>query len=276
MFLMSVTELVSQLRMSWLKSLAYYSTAMGGWPRGVSVNASRGRATEKKEWGGPRTLNIQLMVVTELVSQLPMGWLKALAFYITATGGWPRGVSVNASRGRATEKKEWGGPRTWNMFLMSVTELVSQLPMGWLKALAFYSTATGGWPRGVSVNASRGRATERKEWGGPRTKNMLLISVTELVTQLPMSWLKSLASYSTATGGWPRGVSVNASRGRATEKKEWGGPRTWNMLSMVVTELVSQLPMGWLKAEASYITATDGWPRGVSVNASRGRVTEKK
>ena len=44
-------------------------------------------------------------------------------------------------------------------------------------------------------------------------------SVTELVTQLPMGWLKSLASYSTATGGWPRGVSVNASRGRATEKK---------------------------------------------------------
>ncbi len=43
---------------SWSKALAYYSTATDGWPRGVSVNASRGRATEKKEWGGPRTLNM--------------------------------------------------------------------------------------------------------------------------------------------------------------------------------------------------------------------------
>ena len=58
---------------------------------------------------------MKLMVVTELVSQLPMGWLKALADYSTAMDGWPRGVSVNASRGRATEKKEWGGPRTSNM-----------------------------------------------------------------------------------------------------------------------------------------------------------------
>ena len=50
-------------------------------------------------------LNMLLMVVTELVTQLPMSWLKAEAYYITATGGWPRGVSVNASRGRAREKK---------------------------------------------------------------------------------------------------------------------------------------------------------------------------
>ena len=112
------------------------------------------------------------MVVTELVSQLRMSWLKARAAYSTAMDGWPRGVSVNASRGRATEKKEWGGPRTSNMYLMFVTELTSQLPMGWLKALAPYSTATDGWPRGVSVNATRGRATEKKEWGGPRTENM--------------------------------------------------------------------------------------------------------
>ncbi len=104
-----------QLWRSLLKALAPYSTATDGWPRGVSVNASRGRATEKKEWGGPRTSNMVLMVVTELVSQLPMGWSKALAPYSTATGGWPRGVSVNASRGRATEKKEWGGTRTLNM-----------------------------------------------------------------------------------------------------------------------------------------------------------------
>ena len=41
--------------------------------------------------------------------------LKVEAPYITATDGWPRGVSVNASRGRATEKKEWGGTRTLNM-----------------------------------------------------------------------------------------------------------------------------------------------------------------
>ena len=44
-----------------------------------------------------------------------MSRLKVEADYITATDGWPRGVSVNASRGRATEKKEWGGTRTLNM-----------------------------------------------------------------------------------------------------------------------------------------------------------------
>ncbi len=113
--------------------------------------------------------------------------LKALADYSTAMGGWPRGVSVNASRGWATEKKEWGGPRTSNMEFISVTELVTQLPMSRLKALARYSIATGGWPRGVSVNASRGRATEKKEWGGPRTENMRVISVTPDVHDVAIS-----------------------------------------------------------------------------------------
>ena len=216
------------------------------------------------------------MVVTELVSQLPMGWLKALAFYSTATGGWPRGVSVNASRGRATEKKEWGGPRTWNMFLMSVTELVSQLPMGWLKALAFYSTATGGWPRGVSVNASRGRATEKKEWGGPRTiEHVAHIGhrardpVTDVLVEVT-----GILQHSDGR------VAARSERqcveGAGDGEKGMGRTTYLEHVLMVVTELVSQLPMGWLKALAFYITATGGWPRGVSVNASRGRATEKK
>ena len=64
-----------------------------------------GGRRRKRNRGGPRTQNMALMVVTELVTQLPMGWSKALAPYSIATGGWPRGVSVNASRGRATEKK---------------------------------------------------------------------------------------------------------------------------------------------------------------------------
>ena len=98
-----------------MKAVAPYSKAMDGWARGVSVNASRGRATEKKELGGPRTLNMELISVAEGVAHLPMGWLKELANYSIATDGWPRGVSVNASRGRAAEKSEWGGPRTCNM-----------------------------------------------------------------------------------------------------------------------------------------------------------------
>jgi hypothetical protein len=74
--------------------------------------------------------------------------------------------------GAGDGEKGMGRTTYLNMLLMSVTELVSQLPMGWLKSAADYSTAMGGWPRGVSVNASRGRATEKKEWGGPRTLNM--------------------------------------------------------------------------------------------------------
>jgi hypothetical protein len=76
--------------------------------------------------------------------------------------------------------------------LMSVTELVSQLPMGWLKALA-------------SLNISS-------------------MSVTELVSQSPMGWLNALAPL--------------------------------NIPRMVVTELVSHLPMGWLKALAPPNIAT--------------------
>ena len=38
---------------------------------------------------------------------------------------------------------------------MYVTELVSQFPMGWLKALADYSSERDGWPCDVSVDAWR-------------------------------------------------------------------------------------------------------------------------
>ena len=42
---------------------------------------------------------------------------------------------------------------------------------------------------------------------------------------------------------------------------------------MVVTELVSQVPMGWLKAEAFYSsTSRDEWPCPVSVETSRGYI----
>ena len=42
---------------------------------------------------------------------------------------------------------------------------------------------------------------------------------------------------------------------------------------MVVTELVSQVPMGSLKAEALYSsTSRDEWPCPVSVETSRGYI----
>ena len=62
----------------------------------------------------PRAKSVQATLIAPAF-QLERSWSKALADYITATDGWPRGVSVNASRGRATEKKEWGGTRTLNM-----------------------------------------------------------------------------------------------------------------------------------------------------------------
>ena len=46
---------------------------------------------------------------------------------------------------------------------------------------------------------------------------------------------------------------------------------------MVVTELVTQAPMGWLKAKASYSSERDGWARGVSVDTkSRRQATTKQ
>jgi hypothetical protein len=50
----------------------------------------------------------------------------------------------------------------------------------------------------------------------------------------------------------------------ATEATRDGGARTWNMADMVVTELVSQSPMGRLKESAAYSASRDGRPRGVS------------
>jgi hypothetical protein len=76
---------------------------------------------------------------------------------------------------------------------MFVTELVLQLPMGWLKADAIYGTARDGWPRGVSVDTSREQETTRKLRGGPRTKNIWNMFVTKLVSQLPMYWLNAAA-----------------------------------------------------------------------------------
>ncbi len=43
--------------------------------------------------GGTRTENMSAMLVTELTSQSPMDWLKAVASYIAARDGQPCGVS---------------------------------------------------------------------------------------------------------------------------------------------------------------------------------------
>ena len=45
---------------------------------------------------------------------------------------------------RCNNNKRDGETRTLNMYDMSVTLLVSQLPMGWLKASAYYSTEKDG------------------------------------------------------------------------------------------------------------------------------------
>ena len=104
-----------------------------------------------------------------------------------------------------------------------------------------------------------------KRDGGTRTKNMKFMSATELVSQLLMSSLKAPANYSPARDAWSRRVSGDIqARGQEMMTHQRGnnkrdkGTRTKNMPAMVVTELVSQLPMSSLKAKAAYIAARDG------------------
>ena len=62
--------------------------------------------------------------------------------------------------------------------------------------------------------------------------------------------------------------TVRRQRSRSNRRAE---TRTMNMLAMVVTELVSQTPMGSLKAAAFYsMTPRDEWPCPVSVETSSG------
>ena len=62
-----------------------------------------------------------------------------------------------------------------------------------------------------TVRRQRSRSNRRAE---TRTKNIKLISVTELVSQSPMGSLKESAPYSsTSRDEWPCPVSVETSRG---------------------------------------------------------------
>ena len=62
--------------------------------------------------------------------------------------------------------------------------------------------------------------------------------------------------------------TVRRQRSRSNRRAE---TRTSNIELMSVTELVSQSPMGWLKAEGPYsCTSRDEWPGPVSVETSRG------
>ncbi len=129
-------------------------------------------APVSQERGAPPLLNprlpsnIAFMVVTAPVFQLLMSLLKALACYNTARYGWRcewcwwqitggsghivnggeasstichchHHLSISVQRGDTTT-------RTLNMPAMSITLLVSQLPMSWLKEVAAYSTSREG------------------------------------------------------------------------------------------------------------------------------------
>ena len=62
--------------------------------------------------------------------------------------------TVRRQRSRSNRRAE---TRTPNIYAMSVTELVSQVPMGWLKGEAYYGSASRDeWPCPVSVKTSRG------------------------------------------------------------------------------------------------------------------------
>ena len=69
-----------------------------------------------------------------------------------------------------------------------------------------------------------------------------------------------------------QGIHTMVRRQRSRSNR-WAETRTLNIYAMVVTELVSQSPMGSLKAEAPYSsTPRDEWPCPVSVKTSRGYI----
>ena len=69
-----------------------------------------------------------------------------------------------------------------------------------------------------------------------------------------------------------QGIHKTVRRQRSRSNR-WAETRTSNMDCMVVTELVSQVPMGSLKAAAPYSsTSRDEWPCPVSVETSSGYI----
>jgi len=99
------------------------------------------------------------MVVTELVSQLLRGWLKAAA---KVPSNQPNLASdARSERGRVGAGGRTVGGVSTHMPDMSVTELVSQLSRAWLKASAVQNLASERVTRGASVSAS-GRAGARR------------------------------------------------------------------------------------------------------------------
>jgi len=113
---------------------------------------------------------------------------------------------------------------------MSVTELVFQLSMSLLKAVAPSNLAS---ERASDARSERGR---ERVWAGERTAgevstHMDFMAVTLLVSQLFRAWLKFLASLNLATERATRGVSVGVSAsGRARARRARSVPtcNTWS------------------------------------------------
>ena len=75
------------------------------------------------------------MFVTELVSQLLRGWLKALAF-LNLANERASDARSERERGRVGAGERTAGEVSTHIRSMVVTLLVSQLLRGWLKAAA--------------------------------------------------------------------------------------------------------------------------------------------
>jgi hypothetical protein len=74
-----------------------------------------------------------------------------------------------------------------------------------------------GGREGWTTRKQRQRNNKRRE---TRTANMLPMFVTELVSQSPMGWLNSLASYSATRDGWPCDVRVDARKEGGRDDEE--------------------------------------------------------
>jgi len=135
---------------------------------------------------------------------------------------------------------------------MSVTELVFQLLRGWLKFRAFSNLASERATRGASVSERARRAGARRV---EVKTHMLCMSTTELVSHALMSLLNSeflnLESERANDARSERERERDRAGGRTSPTTQAGAVNT-HILSILVTELVSQLSMAGLSLDMAF------------------------
>jgi len=156
------------------------------------------------------------------------------------------------------------------MEVMYVTELVSQLLRGWLKAAAPKNLASERATRGASVSASGGRAHGgRGQYPhAQHVRHRGHVPAAEVLVE--------------GSGAGEPGERASDARSERERECVGAGERTAGEVSthsvtMFVTELVSQLLRGRLKAETPRNLASERATRGASVSVrASGRASARR